>query len=133
MRLKKVQRSRMAVLFEAGNTLSVRTERLDTSVIITLFSRDEAEMNYLKIAQDLEMYGVNYFPIAVSAVFEQFAIAAGDGSAVLKSFRQSGAGIPEFCCSLLCGGSVATVLFWFALVCLPADRVGGYNSKGSAL
>nr|XP_028563285.1 merlin-like isoform X2 [Podarcis muralis] len=24
----------------------------------------EAEMNYLKIAQDLEMYGVNYFPIA---------------------------------------------------------------------
>lgn len=27
-------------------------------------SRDEAEMEYLKIAQDLEMYGVNYFPIA---------------------------------------------------------------------
>ncbi|XP_018774889.1 merlin-like isoform X2 [Serinus canaria] len=27
-------------------------------------ARDEAEMNYLKIAQDLEMYGVNYFPIA---------------------------------------------------------------------
>lgn len=26
-------------------------------------SRDEAEMEYLKIAQDLEMYGVNYFPI----------------------------------------------------------------------
>ncbi|KAM9320084.1 merlin-like [Gastrophryne carolinensis] len=26
-------------------------------------SRDEAEMNYLKIAQDLDMYGVNYFPI----------------------------------------------------------------------
>uniref|UniRef100_A0A8C8RGM4 Merlin n=1 Tax=Pelusios castaneus TaxID=367368 RepID=A0A8C8RGM4_9SAUR len=26
-------------------------------------ARDEAEMNYLKIAQDLEMYGVNYFPI----------------------------------------------------------------------
>eukprot|EP00117_Sycon_ciliatum_P002111 scpid32425/ scgid7481/ Merlin; Moesin-ezrin-radixin-like protein; Neurofibromin-2; Schwannomerlin; Schwannomin len=25
--------------------------------------RDEAEMEYLKIAQDLEMYGVNYFPI----------------------------------------------------------------------
>lgn len=28
-------------------------------------SRDEAEMEYLKIAQDLEMYGVNYFPITV--------------------------------------------------------------------
>ncbi|XP_032630304.1 merlin-like isoform X2 [Chelonoidis abingdonii] len=27
-------------------------------------ARDEAKMNYLKIAQDLEMYGVNYFPIA---------------------------------------------------------------------
>lgn len=26
-------------------------------------SRDEAEMEYLKIAQDLDMYGVNYFPI----------------------------------------------------------------------
>ncbi|KYN32285.1 Merlin [Trachymyrmex septentrionalis] len=28
-------------------------------------SRDEAEMEYLKIAQDLDMYGVNYFPISV--------------------------------------------------------------------
>ncbi|XP_043355363.1 merlin-like isoform X3 [Dermochelys coriacea] len=28
-------------------------------------ARDEAKMNYLKIAQDLEMYGVNYFPIAI--------------------------------------------------------------------
>ncbi|XP_053203979.1 merlin-like [Panonychus citri] len=26
--------------------------------------RDEAEMEYLKIAQDLDMYGVNYFPIS---------------------------------------------------------------------
>ncbi|CAH2211546.1 jg6623, partial [Pararge aegeria aegeria] len=26
-------------------------------------SRDEAEMEYLKIAQDLDMYGVNYFAI----------------------------------------------------------------------
>lgn len=26
-------------------------------------ARDEAEMEYLKIAQDLEMYGVNYFAI----------------------------------------------------------------------
>lgn len=29
-------------------------------------SRDEAEMEYLKIAQDLDMYGVNYFPINVN-------------------------------------------------------------------
>ena len=29
-------------------------------------SQDEAEMEYLKIAQDLDMYGVNYFPISVS-------------------------------------------------------------------
>lgn len=29
-------------------------------------SRDEAEMEYLKITQDLDMYGVNYFPISVS-------------------------------------------------------------------
>lgn len=27
-------------------------------------TRDEAEMEYLKIAQDLEMFGVNYFPIS---------------------------------------------------------------------
>lgn len=31
-----------------------------------LFPSDEAEMEYLKIAQDLEMYGVNYFQIKVS-------------------------------------------------------------------
>ena len=28
--------------------------------------RDEAEMEYLKIAQDLEMYGISYFEIKVS-------------------------------------------------------------------
>ncbi|KAG8122834.1 hypothetical protein E2320_018337 [Naja naja] len=32
-------------------------------------ARYEAEMNYLKIAQDLEMYGVNYFPIAIMQLF----------------------------------------------------------------
>lgn len=32
-------------------------------------ARDEAEMEYLKIAQDLDMYGVNYFSITVSKVF----------------------------------------------------------------
>jgi len=41
------------------------------SVTLPFFSlflsdRDEAEMEYLKIAQDLEMYGVNYFAIRVS-------------------------------------------------------------------
>ena len=30
------------------------------------YIRDEAEMEYLKIAQDLEMYGVSYFAITVS-------------------------------------------------------------------
>lgn len=53
-----------------GNEESARRERLERHfIIMALFSRDEAEMNYLKIAQDLEMYGVNYFPIAVSALF----------------------------------------------------------------
>lgn len=32
-------------------------------------SRDEAEMEYLKVAQDLDMYGVNYFPISVNIYF----------------------------------------------------------------
>lgn len=44
-------------------------------------SRDEAEMEYLKIAQDLEMYGVNYFPITVSnnlrkIIVQMFLIAS---------------------------------------------------------
>ena len=30
-----------------------------------IYTRDEAEMEYLKIAQDLEMYGVSYFEIKV--------------------------------------------------------------------
>lgn len=30
-----------------------------------VYTRDEAEMEYLKIAQDLEMYGVSYFEIKV--------------------------------------------------------------------
>lgn len=33
---------------------------------VCLWTRDEAEMEYLKIAQDLDMYGVNYFLIRVS-------------------------------------------------------------------
>lgn len=31
-------------------------------------TRDEVELEYLKIAQDLDMYGVNYFPITVSVL-----------------------------------------------------------------
>lgn len=35
-------------------------------VIFFFLLRDEAEMEYLKIAQDLEMYGVSYYAITVS-------------------------------------------------------------------
>jgi len=31
--------------------------------LILFFCREEAMLEYLKIAQDLEMYGVNYFDI----------------------------------------------------------------------
>lgn len=34
-------------------------------IILYCLHRDEAEMEYLKIAQDLEMYGVSYFAITV--------------------------------------------------------------------
>lgn len=41
-------------------------QRASFSLIILHFlHRDEAEMEYLKIAQDLEMYGVSYFAITV--------------------------------------------------------------------
>lgn len=36
--------------------------------------RDEAEMEYLKIAQDLEMYGVNYFAIRVCWSLFEFPV-----------------------------------------------------------
>ena len=32
-------------------------------ILASIYSRDEAEMEYLKIAQDLDMCGVNYFQI----------------------------------------------------------------------
>lgn len=35
-------------------------------------SRDEAEMEYLKVAQELDVYGVNYFPISVNIFFLTF-------------------------------------------------------------
>ena len=37
-----------------------------------LYHSDEAEMEYLKIAQDLDMYGVNYFLIKVSPLLCNF-------------------------------------------------------------
>jgi merlin protein len=37
-------------------------------------ARDEAEMEYLKIAQDLDMYGVNYFSITVSRVLFDYTM-----------------------------------------------------------
>lgn len=45
--------------------LSDPTKHRNTGLFLS--DRDEAEMEYLKIAQDLEMYGVNYFAIRVSA------------------------------------------------------------------
>ena len=31
-----------------------------------MYCRNEAELEYMKIAQDLDMYGINYFEITVS-------------------------------------------------------------------
>lgn len=33
-----------------------------------VFHREEAELEYLRVAQDLEMFGVNYFEIKVRGV-----------------------------------------------------------------
>lgn len=42
-------------------------DRKHVCLILIIYSfRDEAEMEYLKIAQDLDMYGVSYFSITVS-------------------------------------------------------------------
>lgn len=32
------------------------------------YYREEAELEYLRVAQDLEMYGVNYFEITVRSL-----------------------------------------------------------------
>lgn len=67
---KKVQRTRLPLSkWEMQSQLERKVREESPSIIMALFPRDEAEMNYLKIAQDLEMYGVNYFPIAVSPLF----------------------------------------------------------------
>uniref|UniRef100_A0A8C1VL95 Neurofibromin 2a (merlin) n=1 Tax=Cyprinus carpio TaxID=7962 RepID=A0A8C1VL95_CYPCA len=52
-------------------------------------TRDEAEMEYLKIAQDLEMYGVNYFSIRVrNASAAQIKMQAGEEKACKQIERQ---------------------------------------------
>ncbi len=47
-----------------------RCEILIPNGIYLYFPRDEAEMWYLKISQDLEMYGINYFQIKVMYIRE---------------------------------------------------------------
>ena len=37
-------------------------------IMCVLNCREEAELEYLKVAQDLEMYGVNYFEAKVSHI-----------------------------------------------------------------
>lgn len=49
-------------------------------------SRDEAEMEYLKIAQDLDMYGVNYFPIMVSSKTNGSSLNFSGYRRVLRGF-----------------------------------------------
>ena len=41
--------------------------------IVLLVFREDSEIEYLKIAQDLDMYGVNYFEITVSAMSCEYA------------------------------------------------------------
>jgi hypothetical protein len=52
-------------------------------------TRDEAELEYLKIAQDLDMYGVNYFPIKVnnSFLFYSFGLNHSYENIVLLGYR----------------------------------------------
>lgn len=45
---------------------SLGSPSIPSSLHLPFWTRDEAEMEYLKIAQDLDMYGVNYFLIRVS-------------------------------------------------------------------
>ena len=40
-----------------------------------IYCRDEAEMEYLKIAQELEMYGISYFEIKVSYRRDGYQVA----------------------------------------------------------
>lgn len=47
-------------------------------------SRDESEMEYLKVAQDLDMYGVNYFPISVCKIFNYLINTLFNGLVTFK-------------------------------------------------
>lgn len=62
------------------------------SLFVCLWTRDEAEMEYLKIAQDLDMYGVNYFLIRVS----QCCFAVSLQSKPIASFT-----LPLQCCTVI--------------------------------
>lgn len=64
-----------------GCVREVRASRLlfpeHNGFLFVLF-RDEAEMDYLKIAQDLDMYGVSYFSITVRHSFFVFKLGGHD-------------------------------------------------------
>lgn len=57
-------------------------------------SRDEAEMEYLKIAQDLYMYGVSYFPISNKKESELWLGVTSTG---LNIYQKSNKLTPEVC------------------------------------
>lgn len=40
--------------------------------IFKFLVREDAEMEYLRVAQDLEMYGIQYYPICVGLLFIGF-------------------------------------------------------------
>lgn len=50
------------MLLEVMQTLAIKYNNF-LSLLPFLFAREDSMMEYLKIAQDLEMYGVNYFEI----------------------------------------------------------------------
>lgn len=100
-----------------------------------LSDRDEAEMEYLKIAQDLEMYGVNYFAIRVSVgcAFKVFRVPCWGGSPVvcvavrLREWRPQEAADLGHGCAMLMGVTV---------LCFATREVGAlliYSAGGSLL
>lgn len=55
--------SRWNVLLAFLWIITVHSDRAITQTGVCVCFREDAMMEYLKIAQDLEMYGVNYFSI----------------------------------------------------------------------
>ena len=53
----------MHCLFSKSQEINEYVYKSEYAVIVIACCREEAMMEYLKIAQDLEMYGVNYFDI----------------------------------------------------------------------